>query len=427
MPTDPANDRFSVPVLYGEGPYDEHVNNNFDRLAVEVPKAGPIADRPNPGAAFAPERWYASDQHVEYYNTGGGWRKIDDRDGAIAPPGELQATLDAVAASGSDGYVRLQPGETYDEGAEISVWEGITLDCRGAAFVVSGNYNGLFVDNRAHIHGLDLNVTESGYSSSAIVLDTTRASWGDYTRNRGVEISGRLHHSDDRSPGSKGLDIQAIGGALGIQNYIQLSIFTFERGISVTADTYVNGLRFHGCHLHSNGHHVYHEGTGTAEAEFATDIYCVTQSGPNTTAVVTNETNTTSARLIGEMWDVGTMDTASGASAVDGNLVTIETRDFMARPFADVSPNAGPGSVVFGWGNDRQTMIELDTATTWEHVHDAGERRLTRDNTTVKTMTANGDVSLGTPGAGTIVRTPDGSAQYRIRVDNAGNVVTDPL
>ena len=35
------------------------------------------------------------------------------------------------------------------------------------------------------------------------------------------------------------------------------------------------------------------------------------------------------------------------------------------------------------------------------------------------------DLRMNNPGTGLIVKTPDGTKQYRIRVDNSGNLVTE--
>lgn len=74
MPTDQNNDRYSVPVSRGGEPYDQYHNANFDALATEVPDRGTINNRPSASNSFAPNKYYATDEQIEYINTGTSWR-----------------------------------------------------------------------------------------------------------------------------------------------------------------------------------------------------------------------------------------------------------------------------------------------------------------------------------------------------------------
>lgn len=76
MPTDQNNDRYPVNVPRGGEPYDQYINRNFDSLATDVPKSGPIADRPDASNEYAPDRYYATDEGVEYWNTGASWTSL---------------------------------------------------------------------------------------------------------------------------------------------------------------------------------------------------------------------------------------------------------------------------------------------------------------------------------------------------------------
>lgn len=125
MPTDPQNDRYPMDVPRGGGPYDDDLNTNLNKLAVDVPNSGPIADRPDPGV-WAPQRWYATDKDVEYYNTGSSWQSLGtDPTTQIIPiaagltPGDaihpsssstpINDAINTVYETGNAGYVLLPP------------------------------------------------------------------------------------------------------------------------------------------------------------------------------------------------------------------------------------------------------------------------------------------------------------------------------
>ena len=62
MPTDPSNTRFALPFNYGDTGWDDELSNNMDKLAVQVPKLGALADRPAATATMAPNYYYSIDQ-----------------------------------------------------------------------------------------------------------------------------------------------------------------------------------------------------------------------------------------------------------------------------------------------------------------------------------------------------------------------------
>jgi hypothetical protein len=111
MPTNPANDRYQMPYEYGADNYDEGLNNNLDQLAVDVPAAGTLSDRPDAGQEFAPDRYYAVDKGNEYYNTGSEWQVVSSLSPSITV-GKINAIdyvldgdsiADAIANAPSDG------------------------------------------------------------------------------------------------------------------------------------------------------------------------------------------------------------------------------------------------------------------------------------------------------------------------------------
>lgn len=124
MPTDQNNDRYPVPVSRGGEPYDQHINTNFDALATEVPASGALADRPAADNAYAPKRYYATDEGVEYWNTGSSWTAITTAqtranqaglEGHIVPVGSGLTTADAVDINTS-GAINTAINKVYQTG-----------------------------------------------------------------------------------------------------------------------------------------------------------------------------------------------------------------------------------------------------------------------------------------------------------------------
>lgn len=109
MPTDPNNDYTEIPVERGAGPYDQHVNTAMDTLAQDRVVSGPIADRPNPGV-WSPQRWYATDEHQEYYNTGSSWREVTPRYRLLSSFPTVQDAVNHGAAIFIDGRYETDEG-----------------------------------------------------------------------------------------------------------------------------------------------------------------------------------------------------------------------------------------------------------------------------------------------------------------------------
>jgi hypothetical protein len=322
MPTDPSNDRFDVPVPYNEGPYDEYVNNNFDTLAVEVPDSGPIPDRPAAGNEFAPDRYYATDEGIEYYNTGGTWEVLLSG-AALALPGEIQQKIDAVAGS-AGGTVLLDSTKVYDEGTEIHVKPHVTLDCLNARLEITGNHNGVFLDQGARLLNADIRVTASGaYDGDAVVLDVARAGKYGIQQDARTTVTGYIEHSGHFGQGetreSTGLALypnsQGNGAdGIGLGCTFDVAIYGFGIGIHGGPNGWVNAPDFT-VDVQNCGTHLLIEGAFNSEVRGAFQ-----PAGGSKYGIRTLPGSTTGSFIfIGSLWDSGNYDTA----ALDGENITV--------------------------------------------------------------------------------------------------------
>lgn len=242
MPTDPNNDRYSVPVQFGEGPYDDFINNNFDNLARETPVAGLIADRPNASNEFAPQRYYATDKHVEYYNTGSSWQIIS---AYLYPSGttgaDIQAAIDTAKETGWNSRVVLNPAVTYTVTSEIYLKAGVTVDCYNARIEIHEDVNGFFCDHHTKLHNVNIRPTINTYTSDLVQLDTARAgkSYGIGGTNTPTHIDGLLHGGRTQATGLHCIADNGYG--IGLGNRFRLKFDRCGQAIHMDAvDGWIN-------------------------------------------------------------------------------------------------------------------------------------------------------------------------------------------
>lgn len=145
MPTDPNNTRYPAQYSQGDDGWGSDMSNNLDQLAVDVPAAGPIADRPSATADFAPEWYYATDEQLSYRNTGSAW--------------------DVMPA---DGFRRLSSFDTLQAAAD---WSD-SSDGTPGAVLVDGSYDidepTVQLRKSSHIIGMGIHFSELNH-----VRDTT--------------------------------------------------------------------------------------------------------------------------------------------------------------------------------------------------------------------------------------------------------------
>lgn len=125
MPTDPQNNYLPVKVPRGGGPYDDFVNNNFDKLTQNRVVSGPIADRPDPGL-WAPQRWYATDEQTEYFNTGSSWEVIDSGEKPYYYLSDFDSLQTAIETASGDKPLFVDGSFTFSE-VNIPISNGLRL------------------------------------------------------------------------------------------------------------------------------------------------------------------------------------------------------------------------------------------------------------------------------------------------------------
>lgn len=92
----------------------------------------------------------------------------------VAPPGEVQETIDEV--EGTYSRVLLSPDATYDPSAPWEIKNGVTLDYNGAHVELSSDVDLHDVHPGGRIDDpvVDLRSVSGGYSSSVFVFDSAR-------------------------------------------------------------------------------------------------------------------------------------------------------------------------------------------------------------------------------------------------------------
>jgi|GEM_PF-4366658 len=287
----------------------------------------------------------------------------DGRNGAgrvrYAPPGDVQATIDAVADAGG-GVVRLQAGRTYDEGATVRVRPGVTLDCNRAVIEISGDRDGLFLDTGAAVVDGRVDVTASGYASSAVVLDTTRSTHGKYNaggeRDTSASFEGHvLGDADD--PRGAGLELVSDGAAFesvhdaGITMGCRFSgtVAHFEHGVraDVRNGGWINSVRFD---LDLSGNRVGFLHTGTGDGYLLSDLYGAIQTSWHQGAAgVRNETDQPSVTVYGRIWDA---DPDRDQHAVEGPGIAVVSD--LAATHAETAADAAGSTGLDLWGDGVQ-------------------------------------------------------------------------
>lgn len=370
MPTDPRQNRYPIPVERGKGPYDQYLNDNADELAVDVPAAGPLSARPAPTDAFAPRRYLATDEEIEYFNTGTSWVKITAGTAAghyRAKAGELQAKIDEANAAGG-GVVMLSPAENYtasNEGGEIHVKPSVTLHAPQVEYVIDQDVNGFFIDNYARITGNPyIHCTEAGsYTKAAVLFDQGRCMEGVYGIGFDTKNPASVHaYIENDWTGGQGLKFFAPSGGISFVR-ANVTIRRFGSGIQFDADPgsgYINANRIFASILGSKN--LIHVKRGMARNDIWGDLQSAT--GGATERMFWNESSTIYGPTFwGIVFDVY----GNAISPIEGPNITVITNFQHAMQFMEHQDTSLDchDSVVFGFGENFR-MGWVDTAEMWE-------------------------------------------------------------
>ncbi|AUG49104.1 hypothetical protein BVU17_16115 [Haloarcula taiwanensis] len=156
MADNTANHAYNRPPR-GAQDWDVLLNENFSRIDGDVE----IRDTEENRSQYTPKtgaKYLATDTGQVYIGDGNEWQRrasvnvvrngfTRTADGTvIAPPGELQAAIDATATNSNFGQqptqtISLVSGRTYEISDTITLKSGVRLDCNGARIVPSGDFN----------------------------------------------------------------------------------------------------------------------------------------------------------------------------------------------------------------------------------------------------------------------------------------------
>lgn len=262
----------------------------------------------------------------------------------VAEPGEVQSAIDDAAGRVDDPridseVVALLPGTEYDEGAELHVKPGVTLDCRGAVFTPSGDYDVLFMDQCSRALAPRVIVPDGmEYHSTVLTLDADRTSGvpavsgengytsGEYAYDgmvgtHAAVLDMELQAPSVPSPESLTAESTALHCKTGTASedaseslpgtelrYIQEFRITgringFQTGVHLEAhgQNWINGVEFHLTPLSNQtlGTQILHTGSQPARS----DVFGQLQPSPRTRYGIRNETGVGSVTYHGRMWD----------------------------------------------------------------------------------------------------------------------------
>ena len=220
----------------------------------------------------------------------------------VEPGGSIQAAIDE-AAGANDGHavVRLFPGTRYNEGAEIHLRPGVTLDFNGGFLVLNSDHNGIFVDNGAQIRNATIKViTDGSYTSSAIILDTSRSEYGLYTVTKwrsGVYVDATIEGKRKDGHGLELNDTAGKGIGLGVR--FNLNIVAFDTAIYAnTGSGYINGIE---AYLTINNPRIGLDIEGNGE--FNSTLTGAMQPMDNSETGIRNRTGKVGPTWRGQLWD----------------------------------------------------------------------------------------------------------------------------
>lgn len=363
--------------------------------------AGPRADRP---AASESEGtiWEVTDagenrQTMRTISDGSNWItlniKAESADVAhqnntrYADPGQVQSVIDDLASRPEVDYtvgseqalVKLQPNKRYDEGREIHVKPGVTLDCNGGVLTHSADHNLVFLDNGAHLRELKADVTPSTFSSDAIVLDTSQSRDGSYSTGVVDSPQGSIAtatgtvfgDSSADTVGGAALALRAAnGGAIGLGCHFGLTALLMDRGLlldtgETDSATFINVARIDAT-LHNCRILIDHTGVNGARSVIRGEL----QPGHYTEHSIRNRSDEGSVRFDGHFWDP-----QQATMALVGPNLHVMTRTgssldaWVGAGYSDGSP----GQVVEGKSPvGRHQWYYPATDTTWGLDADAG-------------------------------------------------------
>jgi hypothetical protein len=250
----------------------------------------------------------------------------------VGPSESIQTAIDDLASQsniglGRDndtGHVYLKSAAEYNEGSEIHVKPGITLDFNEAVLTHSADHNLVFLDRGSHLRNAQIEVDNSVLTSDVIVLDTSRAdkyaidSTAPSPGSEATATGSIIGFNDPTGQGNAALALRD-DGELGITVGCSFDLEIFRCSNGILADVpdsdsdgtsgYINGVELDGT-IHNCQQNIRHEGhsnglfrsiyRGQLHPGFYTDYVVQNAAGDGTSSG-----SPQSIAVWGHMWDPG--------------------------------------------------------------------------------------------------------------------------
>lgn len=302
-----------------------------------------------------------------------------------AAPGEVQEKIDTLVSSSeiginagqSRGLIRLYSQETYDEGEEIHVKPGITLDFNGAVLTHSEDHNLLFLDNGTRATNIQIATNGDSFSSDAVVLDTARSTYGKYSigtasgrQNTHAVADGTILGDSSQAHGGTGLALRdGADEAITMGCRFDMDIYYMDDGLGFYTGDMDNGsfINFGNIDVSITGCHTLINHTGAAPAR--SHVTGTLQPTTPTEYMIRNQSTDNNISVIfdGQFWDPH----GGNTYAVAGPKVSIWAKHSLpadALPGNDFFDGASNQIVVSTNEKSFQLYLgESDTCWTWKN------------------------------------------------------------
>jgi hypothetical protein len=188
--SDTPNHNYNRP---SQGTKNWHVslNENFGEIDTDVE----IRDEENKRSQYTPKqnaKFLATDTGAVYIGDGSEWHLLGSLDASagnggrtadgtvVAPPGEVQSTIDDAATNSEFGKkatrtVTLVSGTTYEVPDTVTLKPGIRLECNGARVVPKGDFDVFELTRDTQLIEPHVDTRDRNWSSTQVVVGADEA------------------------------------------------------------------------------------------------------------------------------------------------------------------------------------------------------------------------------------------------------------
>lgn len=344
----------------------------------------------------------------------------------VAPPGDLQGTIDTVApstgvgTSGTYAAVEADPTQTYDLDSEITVKPGVILNMNGARVTHTGDHNLFFLDNNAHLRGLNAYVDGSSFSSDVVVRDTSRSVQGKYSIgpadsavNTVATVQARAFETSGTPGGTLLADRDDGAEGISFANNSDLVAFRLDNGYLADVPTggFVNQSRnfgsFTDCTTALN-----HTGSDVARSIWYGEI----QHGANTDFGIRNQSS--ASGTIGFYGYIADPADANTASLAGGNITVWDQRQSNVTNYPGTTDGSNDMTVIGLSQTNELQVYESTGDVAHQFRFKNGTYTYVNGGTNIFRIFDNGNARLQQDGA----QLEFGTGGARIQEDASGNL-----